>query len=95
MHEVLVNRFGGLSLPKKSVARLIDRPDMTLEFTVDVKQQHNCYNNKSLPHHWPRTSLPLLQKVRKLFSFVKKRENMEEYTCLNMQKKALRYCKAK
>ena len=30
MHEVLVNRLGGLSLPRKSVARLNDRPDMTL-----------------------------------------------------------------
>ena len=46
------------------MARLIDRPDMTLEFTVDVKQQHN--NNKSLPHHWPRTSLPLSQKGTKV-----------------------------
>ena len=31
MHEVLVNRLGGLSLPRKSVARLTDRPDMTLD----------------------------------------------------------------
>ena len=31
MHEVLVNRLGGLSLPRKSVVRLIDRPDMTLD----------------------------------------------------------------
>ena len=31
MHEVLVNRLGGLSLPRKSVVRLTDRPDMTLE----------------------------------------------------------------
>ena len=30
MHEVLVNRLGGLSLPRKSVIRLTDRPDMTL-----------------------------------------------------------------
>ena len=29
MHEVLVNRLGGLSLPRKSVVRLSDRPDMT------------------------------------------------------------------
>ena len=34
MHEVLVNRLGGLSLPRKSVVRLTDRPDMTLH--VDV-----------------------------------------------------------
>ena len=31
MHEILVNRLGGLSLPRKSVARLTDRPDMTLD----------------------------------------------------------------
>ena len=31
MHEVLVNPLGGLSLPRKSVARLTDRPDMTLD----------------------------------------------------------------
>ena len=37
VHEVLVNRLGGLSLPRKSVVRLTDRPDMTL----DVKQQIN------------------------------------------------------
>ena len=32
MHEALGNRLGGLSLPRKSVVRLTDRPDMTLEF---------------------------------------------------------------
>ena len=31
MHEVLVNRLGGLSLPRKSVVRVTDRPDMTLD----------------------------------------------------------------
>ena len=31
MHEVLVRRLGGLSLPRKSVVRLTDRPDMTLD----------------------------------------------------------------
>ena len=31
MHEVLVNRLGGLRLPRKSVVRLTDRPDMTLD----------------------------------------------------------------
>ena len=31
MHEVLVNRLGGLSLPRKSVVRLTDRPDMTVD----------------------------------------------------------------
>ena len=31
VHEVLVNRLGCLSLPRKSVVRLTDRPDMTLD----------------------------------------------------------------
>ena len=31
VHEVLVNRLGGLSLPRKSVVRLTARPDMTLD----------------------------------------------------------------
>ena len=31
VHEVLVNRLGSLSLPRKSVVRLTDRPDMTLD----------------------------------------------------------------
>ena len=31
MHEVLVNRLGGLCLPRKSVVRLTDRPDMILD----------------------------------------------------------------
>ena len=31
MHEVLVNCLGGLSLSRKSVARLTDPPDMTLD----------------------------------------------------------------
>ena len=38
VHEVLVNRIGGLSLPRKSVVRLTDRPDMTL----DVYRGHSA-----------------------------------------------------
>ena len=30
VHEVLVNRLGCLSLPRKSVVRLTDRPDMAI-----------------------------------------------------------------
>ena len=45
MHEVLVNRLGGLNLPRKSVVRLTDRPDMTLDVyrgrkTTMQQQQH-------------------------------------------------------
>ena len=53
MHEVLVNRLGGLSLPRKSVVRLTDRPDMTLDVyrgrkTTIQQQQHilfPCYRD--------------------------------------------------
>ena len=48
MHEVLVNRFGGLSLPRKSVVRLTDRPDMTLDVYRGRKttmQQQQLYKN--------------------------------------------------
>ena len=44
MQEVLVNRLGGLSLPRKSVVRLTDRPDMTLDVydgrKTTVQQQY-------------------------------------------------------
>ena len=46
MHEVLVNSLGGLSLPRKSVVRLTDRPDMTLDVYRGRKttiQQYNCH----------------------------------------------------
>ena len=45
VHEVLVNRLGGLSLPRKSVVRLTDRPDMTLDVYRGRKttiQQFDC-----------------------------------------------------
>ena len=45
MHEVPVYRLGGLSLPRKSVVRLTDRPDTTLDVyrgrktTIQQQQQ--------------------------------------------------------
>ena len=53
MHEVLVNRLGGLSLPRKSVVRLTDRPDMTLDVyrgrkTTMQQQQLLNVNNHNL-----------------------------------------------
>ena len=49
MHEVLVNRLGGLSLPRKSVARLTDRPDMTLDAYRGCKPTMQQQQQKS-PH---------------------------------------------
>ena len=63
MHEVLVNRLGGLSLPRKSVVRLTDRPDMTLDVYRGRKttiQQHilQCISVMKL-------SRSIFRKVRK------------------------------
>ena len=44
MHEVLVNRLGGLSLPRKSVVRLTDRPDMTLDVYRGRKTTNQSIN---------------------------------------------------
>ena len=50
VHEVLVNRLGGLSLPRKSVVRLTDRPDMTLDVyrgrKTTIQQQHSDFKIK-------------------------------------------------
>ena len=53
MHEVLVNRLEGLSLPGKSVVRLTDRPDMTLDVYRGRKttiQQQKSSNYPCLEH---------------------------------------------
>ena len=46
VNKVLVNHLGGLSLPRKSVVRLTDRPDMTLDVYRGPKttiQQHQQF----------------------------------------------------
>ena len=56
MHEVLVNRLGGLSLPRKSVVRLTDRPDMTLDVyrgrktTMQQQQQYMYTCSRFIAH---------------------------------------------
>ena len=66
MQEVLVNRVGDLKLPRKSVVRLTDRPDMTLDVyrgrkTTTQQQQQSlkedillfficCHKNANLEH---------------------------------------------
>ena len=46
MHEVLVNRLGGLGLPRKSVVRLTDRPDTTLDVYRGGKTTKTTYSLK-------------------------------------------------
>ena len=64
MHEVLVNRLGGLNLPRKSVVRLTDRPDMTLDVYRGRKTTIQLTNSmymlvneilEKLTHFWPGT----------------------------------------
>ena len=52
VHEVLVNRLGGLSLPRKSVVRLTDRPNMTVAVYHGRKtrQQQQLLRNKKNYH---------------------------------------------
>ena len=73
MHEVLVNRLGGLSIPRKSVVRLTDRPDMTLDVyrgrkTTMQKQQlynFNISKTASFITQWtPYSLLILLSECR-------------------------------
>ena len=54
MHEVLVNRLGGLNLPRKSVVGLTDRPDMTLDVyrggkTTNQQQQQLLKTTLRMP----------------------------------------------
>ena len=62
MHEVLVNGLGGLSLVRKSVVRLTDRPDMTLDVyrgrKTTLQQQYNGWENTKRPVLLSPSSLP-------------------------------------
>ena len=58
MHEVLVNRLEGLSLPRKSVVRLTDRPDMTLDV---YRGRKTTINNKHLNSHDMRCLFALIE----------------------------------
>ena len=72
MREVLVNRLGGLSLPRKSVVRLTDRPDMTLDVncgskTTTQQQQQNSltFVTQVLPIQISVSCLALISKYKK------------------------------
>ena len=65
MYEVLVNRFGGLSLPRKSVVSVTGRPDMTVDVyrgrkttTTQQQQQYRLnytvkWDVKIASHRYP------------------------------------------
>ena len=67
VHEVLVNRLGGLSLPRKSVVRLTDRPDMTLDVYRGRKtttQQHLIKNDSISAQLYPHIKHVLKQGMK-------------------------------
>ena len=54
MGEVLVNRLGGLSLPRKNVVMLADCPDMTIDVyrghKTTIQQQQDA--DREIPARW-------------------------------------------
>ena len=66
MHEVLVNRLGGLSLPRKSVVRLTDRPDMT----VDVYRGRKTTNQQQSTTKHDFQTISLSYHCTFLFYFI-------------------------
>ena len=54
MHDVLVNRLGGLSLPRKSVVRLTDCPNMTLDVCRGRKTTTQQQRYESIAAHTRR-----------------------------------------
>ena len=66
MHEVLVSRIGGLSLPRKSVVRLTDRPDMTFDVYRGCKTTMQ-QQQKQLPS--PRSKQEVKINIRGILTF--------------------------
>ena len=71
MHEVLVNRLGGLSLPRKSVVRLTDRPDMTLDVyrgrKTTIQQQQSILDKINTSEDNNITSMLIVREIRHNF----------------------------
>ena len=92
MHEVLVNRLGGLGLPRKSVVRLTDRSDMTLEVYRGRKttnQQLVIQNTPSLKKLSVKDPLSLLvpTQSRRLVFFAEKNVRMQKFLTNFQQQK--------
>ena len=89
VHEVLVNRLGDLSLPIKSVARLTDRPDMTSDVTVDVKQPNNNNNNRAAANaeNVIRLGLGKVPQILTKLIYCWIGSYMERHSCLMLRNK--------
>ena len=95
MHEVLVNRLGGLSLPRKSVVRLTDRPVMTVDVyrgrkTTIQQQQINGKNGGHLLKKRISTTMSkfFCFKSRRLFGRSKQEDTEVFLVCKNDIKNA-------
>ena len=65
MHEVLINRLGGLSLPRKSVVRLTDGPDMALVVYRGRKTTQQNLEGQILSFNsLPPLRIPIAQGVK-------------------------------
>ena len=65
MHKVLVNRLGGLSLPRKSVVRLTDRPDMTLDVYCVRKTTIQQQYSEIISLDFAEKSLQFIEKYKR------------------------------
>ena len=63
MHKVLLNRLGGLSLLRKSVVRLTDRPDMTIDVyhgrKTTIQQQQQLFSSGLFTILWAENNTPI------------------------------------
>ena len=57
MHEVLGNHLGGLSLPRKSVVRLTDHPDVTLALYCGCNNTTRRTTNSEISSSYNQLSL--------------------------------------
>ena len=82
MHEVLVNRLGGLSLPRKSVVRLTDRPDMTLD--VHCGRKTTVQQQQPLQNH-PNISISsVIQQYKMGFIFQNDPKNLDPFCKMDL-----------
>ena len=87
VHEVLVNRLGGLSLPRKSVVKLTDRPDMTLDVYRGRKTtMQECNNHSIIKVHrfqelFKIKVSTMLQFLQSYFTIIK----LEVYTIIKLE----------
>ena len=83
VHEVLVNRLGGLSLPRKRVVRLTDCPDMTFAVyrgrKTPTKQQQRTINNDCVTNYY-------------FVTYTNNLYGISRYGLINMYRKTLHTC---